>query len=100
MSTPPDILTPRDSTPAGVLDDAAVYVVAATLTRSTQDGWSTTVATKLLLWMGGAQSEDEAVGAAVRTMLKESKGYSLQMHVVSRSPHTDPSSATREVNRG
>lgn len=67
---------------------AAGYVVAATLTRSTQEGWSTRVETKLLMWMGGAQSEDEAVGAAVRQMLKESPGFSLQMHVVRANPHT------------
>ena len=57
---------------------SAGYVVAATLTRSTQEGWSTRVETKLLMWMGNAQSEDEAVGAAIRKMLKDSPGLASQ----------------------
>jgi hypothetical protein len=67
---------------------ATGYVVAATLTRSTQDGWSTRVETKLLMWIGLAVSEDEAVGFAVRTMLDSSHGYALQMHVACKNPHS------------
>ena len=64
------------------------YVVAATLTRATQEGYSTRTETKLLLWMGHAHSEDEAVGAAVRQMMGQSPGFTLQMHVVNTNPHT------------
>ena len=67
------------------------YVVAATLTRATQEGYSTRTETKLLLWMGHAHSEDEAVGAAVRQMMGQSPGFTLQMHVVNTNPHTSDS---------
>lgn len=80
--------TTTDHQPAG-LGAMTGYVVAATLTRSTQEGWSTRVETKLLLWIGNAQCEDAAVGSAIREMLKDSPGFALQMHLVSTNPHTD-----------
>jgi len=92
--------TAEVNSPAGVSCAApAGYVVAATLTRSTQEGWSTRVETKLLMWIGDAQSEDEAVGAAIRKMLKDSPGFALQMHVVSTNPHTAPDMPTASDGR-